>query len=339
MTSNLESVISHQNQPLVSIIIPNYNKCVFIIETLQSILKQTYSNWETIVVDDDSTDNSVSIIKSIAISDSRIKFYLRNRLPKGGSVCRNIGLEKSTGDFIIFLDSDDLLQPFCLAQRIDFMFKHPQLDFAVFTTGTFYNTIGDSNSFWTSSKKNHLDKFLAHHLQWNIMSPIWERGFLMQLNGFDEQFPRLQDVELHTRALLQKGVNYKIAHNYSVDCYYRIDVERTHQSYAEALKQMQSGIIMFTSNFEKLVNTSRQKKALRGTLFSFFTQVNYYRAMKWITSDVCEGILKELNSYIYYSKIFNNFNRKIIQQYCFLYQKGAWKIKGFNFLFKKLFIL
>jgi len=339
MPRNLKSTSIQQNPLLVSIIIPNYNKCSFIAETLESVLNQSYSNWEAVVIDDGSTDNSVYIIKSFVNRDSRIRFYARDRLPKCGSVCRNIGIDKSIGDYIIFLDSDDLLQPFSLMQRIEFMSRYPMLDFAVFTTGTFYKTIGDSKNYWIPSKKNHLNKFLSHNLQWNIMAPIWRRNFLIHINGFDEQFPRLQDVELHTSALLQNDVKYKIAYQYPADCYYRIAVERTQQSYFEALMKMKSGIVLFTSKFEKLVKTIRQKKTLRGTLFTFLTQVNYYRAMQLITIGEYESILKDLNRYVIQSKLFRNYSKIFLKFYCFLYQKGAWKVKGFNYYFKHLFDL
>ena len=95
--------------PLVSIVIPLYNRAELIAETLQSVLMQFYQNWECIVVDDGSTDNSFQVIKSLFEKDNRIKVYERNREPKGASTCRNIGIEKSNGEYIIFLDSDDLL--------------------------------------------------------------------------------------------------------------------------------------------------------------------------------------------------------------------------------------
>jgi len=96
--------------PLVSIIIPTYNRAHLISETLDSVLSQTYANWECIVVDDGSTDNSLNIIQQYCERDDRFKFFARpSNRNKGASCCRNIGLENTKGKYIQFLDSDDLL--------------------------------------------------------------------------------------------------------------------------------------------------------------------------------------------------------------------------------------
>jgi len=100
------------NTPLVSIIIPTYNRAHLISETLDSIFAQTYTNWECIVVDDRSTDNTEEVLKPFTNIYQRFQYYNRpNSKPKGANSCRNIGLEKAKGDFIIFFDSDDLMAP------------------------------------------------------------------------------------------------------------------------------------------------------------------------------------------------------------------------------------
>ena len=96
--------------PLVSIIIPTYNRAHLIGETLDSVLVQTYENWECIIVDDGSTDNTSKLLESYVQKDSRFQYHHRpsNRL-KGANACRNYGFELSKGDYIQWLDSDDLL--------------------------------------------------------------------------------------------------------------------------------------------------------------------------------------------------------------------------------------
>ncbi|WP_179351891.1 glycosyltransferase family 2 protein [Winogradskyella vidalii] len=97
-------------QPLASIIIPVYNRAHLIVETLDSIMQQSYLNWECLVVDDVSTDTTVEVITSYAEKDSRIKLYKRpDTKPKGANACRNIGLDKAQGNYIVFFDSDDLM--------------------------------------------------------------------------------------------------------------------------------------------------------------------------------------------------------------------------------------
>lgn len=96
--------------PLVSILIPNYNKAPYLRETLDSVLAQTYPHWECIIVDDHSTDDSWEILEEYAQKDFRFKIFKRpEKLKKGGSICRNVAFEYSSGQFIQWLDSDDVL--------------------------------------------------------------------------------------------------------------------------------------------------------------------------------------------------------------------------------------
>ncbi|QNK78762.1 glycosyltransferase family 2 protein [Winogradskyella sp. PAMC22761] len=96
--------------PLVSIIIPTFNRAHLIGETLDSVLAQTYQNWECIVVDDGSTDHTTDLMQTYCSKDSRFQYHHRPILrPKGANACRNIGLEKSIGAYIVFFDSDDLM--------------------------------------------------------------------------------------------------------------------------------------------------------------------------------------------------------------------------------------
>ena len=106
---------------LVSIIMPSYNTAVFISETIKSVLAQTYTNWELIIVDDCSTDHTDEVIKSF--SDNRIHYY-KNICNKGAAFSRNRALCKAKGKWIAFLDSDDLWMPEKLEKQIAFMEKN-----------------------------------------------------------------------------------------------------------------------------------------------------------------------------------------------------------------------
>ena len=168
---------------LISIVIPNFNKSDFISETISSVINQTYPNWELIIVDDGSTDNSIEVISRFVNADKRIKLFERDRLPKGGSTCRNIGLQHAKGDFVIYLDSDDLLKSTSLENRIFEIKKNKYVDFVVYPMSTFYKKIGDSKSVWIPPSKNHLSKFLSHDLPWQTMQPMWKKEFLMSINN------------------------------------------------------------------------------------------------------------------------------------------------------------
>jgi len=98
------------SEPLVSIIIPTYNRAHLIGETLDSVLAQTYTHWECIVVDDGSSDSTSEILETYCKQDSRFQYHHRPiDKPKGANACRNYGFELSKGEYINWLDSDDLV--------------------------------------------------------------------------------------------------------------------------------------------------------------------------------------------------------------------------------------
>lgn len=106
---------------LVSIIMPSYNTALYIKETIQSVLDQTYQNWELIIVDDCSTDNTDEAVTSI--KNEKIR-YLKNDKNSGAAVSRNRALREAKGRWIAFLDSDDLWMPEKLEKQISFMEKN-----------------------------------------------------------------------------------------------------------------------------------------------------------------------------------------------------------------------
>ena len=105
---------------LVSIITPVYNSEKYITETIESVLSQTYNNWEMIIVDDCSTDNSQSVVKGYRKHDNRIYIYELSE-NRGQAYARNYAIEKANGRYIAFLDSDDLWLPDKLEKQIRFI--------------------------------------------------------------------------------------------------------------------------------------------------------------------------------------------------------------------------
>lgn len=126
---------------IVSIITPIYNCEQFLQETIQSVLNQTYTNWELILIDDCSTDNSLSIAETAAQRDSRIRVIKLDQ-NSGPAVARNIGIKKAKGKYIAFLDSDDMWFPNKLEKQLSFMEKN-QIPF----TYTGYEKINEDGSF------------------------------------------------------------------------------------------------------------------------------------------------------------------------------------------------
>lgn len=120
----------HTYNALVSIIVPTYNRAHVIGETLQSVKNQTYQNWECIIVDDFSTDHTCELINQLSLEDQRFN-YLSNQRTKGAPGARNTGLYAARGEFIIFLDSDDLILEKCLENRIRYFKINPLLDIVI----------------------------------------------------------------------------------------------------------------------------------------------------------------------------------------------------------------
>lgn len=104
---------------LVSIIMPSYNTAGFIAETIRSVIAQTYENWELIIVDDCSTDNTDAVVAEF-LADTRIR-YIKNEQNSGAAISRNRALREARGRWIAFLDSDDLWLPEKLEKQIAFM--------------------------------------------------------------------------------------------------------------------------------------------------------------------------------------------------------------------------
>lgn len=208
--------------PLVSIIIPNFNREAFIAETLESLLDQSYSNWEAIIVDDGSTDNSESIINEFCLKDERFHLFKRDHFPKGAPTCRNIGIQMAKGEYLIFLDSDDILAPYCLRKRIDYFLEFPNYDCLVFPMLIFYKRPGDSPVLWNGYKgEDALSEFLWMNSPWQTTGPLWKKSSVLRITNWDEELLTWQDWEFHIRALIM-GMSYKIIDDLP-DCFLRRD--------------------------------------------------------------------------------------------------------------------
>ena len=197
---------------MVSIIIPTFNRSKLLIETLQSILFQSFNNWECIVVDDGSLPNEIKKIESYVERDSRFLHFKRpkNRL-KGMNSSRNFGLQHAKGDFVVFLDSDDLLKPFFIEQRVKYLLQYPEFDFLVFQTELFNHKPGDLGKVPNVlfKKENDINRFLSYDYPWNTIGPIYKLKKLKEKNiQWNEQIDMHQDIDFHIN-ILTNNFTYK----------------------------------------------------------------------------------------------------------------------------------
>lgn len=206
----------------IDIIIPFFNSEQYIEETIHSILKQTIDNYIVILVDDGSTDNSNVILTRLIGDNNKFKTVKRTTEPKGPSSCRNIGILQSKSKYIVFLDSDDLITPSFVENRLNYMNEHSDLDFAIFQMATFIDHIDNIQSIITKESTDYLKDFLTlNDIVWTVTSPIWKREFIIALDGFSEVMTIFEDPDLSIRALL-KTDRYQVNFNNSPDCFYRL---------------------------------------------------------------------------------------------------------------------
>lgn len=178
-----------QNEPLVSVIIPTYNRGRLILDSVTSVLNQTYKNIELIVVDDCSTDDTEKTVKSI--DDSRIK-YIKLEKNSGACVARNKGIEISRGEFIAFNDSDDLWLPEKINSQLDFLYENnAEISFCKMECRT------PENNFIHNFPNIEFDRKISYKdlLKYNSASTqtIFGKTDCFKEIIFDATMPRLQD--------------------------------------------------------------------------------------------------------------------------------------------------
>ena len=246
---------------LVSIIIPVYNREKTILKAINSVIYQTYSNWELIIVDDCSTDKTAIIISKI--DDSRI-FFHQLKVNSGAGAARNFGIKKSKGNFISFLDSDDTFEP----------------DFLKISYEALSNSAKDTGFIWTGSNIFHGG---------NIYKQIWQPKrmktphltFLTELKigtgagvtikrevfekcgYFDERLPAAEDTEFFFR--ISQTFDYVFAPLYLINIY-RDDQDRMSKNF----QNIATAYNIFLPSYFSVINRDK------------YLQAKFYYKMMWL---------------------------------------------------------
>ena len=214
---------------MVSIIIPCYNNGKYLIEMIDCFQRQTSNNWEMIIVDDGSTDNTPEIIKGYIKELPNVYYYHREREPKGSVVCRNIGFEHSHGEYVCHLDADDLVSPTFVEHRVAFMENHPEVDYASFPAKRFSNPeqmpkFEDDDYTWGVG--NNSDDLLFQMLKgygypFSVWNNIYRKDKIAQL-PWDENVRIYTDFSFIVPCILA-GLSHKFSGLKEIDYYYRND--------------------------------------------------------------------------------------------------------------------
>lgn len=189
--------------PLVSIVVPCFNCKDYLPKTLESLAAQTYSNFEVILVDDFSKDATPEICKDIAKRDRRFRFY-QHRANGGLAASRNSGTRLSKGVYICYLDSDDLLAPESIEQRVNFLNKHAEFEVVA---GVYDQSITIDNDYSgfvesveTKPSRLYVDFITAFgDCPFNANQPMLKKNVVISLGGFPERYPQAEDWRLWSK--------------------------------------------------------------------------------------------------------------------------------------------
>jgi len=198
---------------LVSIIIPTYNRAHLIEATLKSILLQTYQNWECIVVDDGSIDETESIVNSYSNKDNRIKFFKRPQsLQKGANSCRNYGFQMSSGEYINWFDSDDVILENFIKNKVNAL--TPDIHFIIGNGYFWYPETNTKKVLNLADTDNLYLDFVMWKLQIITNSVLFKRNFLKDKELFNPNMKRGQEAEFFSRLFFECTSNqFKIIQN------------------------------------------------------------------------------------------------------------------------------
>ncbi len=186
--------------PLVSVIMPTYNRAHLIIESLDCVLSQTYSNWECIIVNDGSKDNTEDVLKPCIEKDSRFKYFKKPN--EGAAIARNFAVLKSKGIYILPLDSDDLIGLNYIEKAVNIFNSNPEVSI-VYSKA---KKIGVESGEWNLPNYK-FDKFLIYNMIFN--SSMYKRVDFDRVGGYNEE-NMFEDWDLWIKILKPNGTVYQI---------------------------------------------------------------------------------------------------------------------------------
>ena len=194
--------MSINNNIIISVIIPASNYGNVIGDCLDSVLAQTFKNWECIVVDNGSTDNTSSLVKNYINKDSRIKYHYTDQ--KGVSLARNIGVDLSEGSYILPLDADDKIAESYLEKAIAIMNKNPQVSLVYCDAVLF----GSVNKKWILPKFEFKNMLIENSI---FCSALVKKNEFLAVNGYNVNMVEgFEDWDFWIKYLANNKIVYKI---------------------------------------------------------------------------------------------------------------------------------
>jgi GalNAc5-diNAcBac-PP-undecaprenol beta-1,3-glucosyltransferase len=255
----------------VSIIMATYNRSKYILESIQSILAQTYQDWECIIIDDGGTDNTWEILSPVLKHDTRFQYLVRTlNYQKGLPGSRNYGLDVAKGDYIVFFDDDDIAHPQNLELCV-FELSKKDVSFCRYIRDVFFGDFiynYDYSKLYTSFyiDHNNIESILKNELLFNSCAVMWKKK-CFENRRFEEDLMYAEEWELYSRIIssgtkgisINKSLFYGRKHPSSnTGEFFRNDpIRRSSNAHA---------ICLVISNLKK-------RKLLSNTILRYFIQV------------------------------------------------------------------
>ncbi len=276
MNMNLGACVS-QSELLISVIIPTYNRKDFIIEAVESVLQQTYQNWEAIIIDDGSSDNTKAALTPF-LTDSRIKYFYQDN--QGQSVARNRGISKSTGAYICFLDSDNKWLPKKLELSVAAALNNPSVD-VIYGDNIIIDVEGREIS--RDSMKKYSGSITDKLLRDNFISmntTMTKRECFEVMGGLDEGDRLAEDYELW----LRMSTRYKFLYIPEYIGYYRVMEDQLSTDKDKRFAANHKIICEFVKRFPDSITLKQKRRGFSGFFWrkaSYeHSQGRYYQSWK-----------------------------------------------------------
>jgi glycosyltransferase involved in cell wall biosynthesis len=320
------------NLQLVSIIIPTYNRAHIIGDTLNSVLAQTYSNWECIVIDDGSTDNTDAILAGFIEKDNRFQYLHRpdDRL-KAASTCRNIGFENSKGSYIQYLDSDDMISENKLQEQIKILNNTSDYSIATCRWGRF-RTLGgeikmienletyqsfDSVELFLTALANSMGYFPSHCY-------LIKRKLIEKSGGWNEYLSLNDDCEFMMRVLVYTE---NIIFSTEAIVYYRYGDTNNLSSYNDEQR-----VIDLINSFKMIEYLFKIRFKVKSVYFieniKDETYKNLMRSFPYLIEENKSFFMNQLNSIPFKVKMKDRL-KKCLKK-CKIYSQVKWLVKLFK---------
>lgn len=291
--------MNHLNE-CISVIIPIYNAEKYLQETIESVLGQTYQNWELILVNDGSTDNSAVICRSWCANDNRIKYIETKN--QGACYARNKGIEDSKGEYIFFMDADDLLTPDCLQHLKDQLIIH-SVDIVSGNSQAFKKNKNYAPCTLHSNDVVDSVIMLNDVLTGRTIGSIWGKLYKKKSIEnvlFHDGLLLGQDINFLTRLFLEKK-NLKVFRDSHVVYRYRIvgnSISHSKKNSAKKVKSYIDAMIDVYDNYQSEIQESCIATFSKNLVGSIFVYLREQPFLKKTVNEQQRQIVCELSSYI-----------------------------------------